>query len=677
MRKCIVILSLCAGALLFLSGPAAYAQAGLAHGGPDGMYVDLGNWVLPARVGGSEVTAYRVERREQGASAWTLVQDVTGPKSAEELAGSLAALSSRFPELSDVTVNAAALFERLNVGRDLKTVGVAGRLLPVQLALGVRFLDTGGGRARLTEYRISHVHPDGSSSEAFVTPATTWPGAGDVGTLRSFEQHGEPTAVHVTFRVASGLPPSAFRIFRREGISGPFSELSTAVKDSCCYVTKALVASNDTILCVVHDKTVGKGTVYQYYAVPMDYFRNEGLASDTATALSFRMAHVPLPEKMKITSIDTAGLLLTWRIREPSAIHGIVIERGPKIDSGFVALFTAGATDTSFLDMTVTPMTRYYYQLKLIGPGGLVSPPSAVLIGIWKTSEAPAPPYGVRLEGVDGGVRVSWDLDTTQHLDGYFVFRSPGEGMPLEQISPMIPARQTSYIDTSFGLDGMREFYYAVRSENTSHVPSAFSDTVAVLPKILVPVSVPRGLVARVLNRQVALFWDAQMDRETGCAGFRVYRKDDRSEGWTALTDTLLEGWQNYFTDEKAAVGTRYAYAVRAFNVRGDSSAPSFSVNAHIPFPAVYPPANLTAQPQGRVVTLRWDEVAQSGAKEFRLYRYTRGTKPQLVKALPLDVVGYTDEIMGGANPVFYYLTTVGQAGQESSPGKEVAVMVK
>ncbi len=677
MRRSIVILGLCAGALLFFSGSALRAQSGLAHGGPDGMYVDLGNWVLPASIGGAEVTAYRVERRVQGTRSWAPVQDVSGPKSAAELGGSLAALASLFPELSDVTVNAAALFERLGTGRDLKTIGVASRLLPVQLALGVRLLDTGAERAQLIEYRISHVLADGSVREAFVTPATIWPGVGEVGTLRSLEQHGEPTAVHVTFRVASGLPPSAFRIFRREGITGPFSELSTAIKDSCCYVTKALVASNDTVLCVVHDKTVGKGTVYQYYAVPMDYFRNEGLASDTATVFSFRMAHVPLPERMKVTSIDTAGLLLTWRIREPSAVHGIVIERGPKIDSGFVELFTAGATDTSFLDMTVTPMTRYYYQLKLIGPGGLVSPPSAVLIGIWKTSEAPAPPYGIRLEGVDGGVRVSWDPDTTQLLDGYYVFRSPGEGMPLEQISPMIPARQTSYIDTSFGLDGMREFYYAVRSENTSHVQSVFSDTLAVLPKILVPVSAPRGLVARVLNRQVALFWDAQMDRETGCAGFRVYRKGDRSERWTALTDTLLEGWQNYFTDEKAAVGTRYSYAVRAFSIRGDSSDLSFSVNALIPFPAVYPPANLTAQPQGRVVMLRWDEVAQSGAKEFRLYRYTRGAKPQLVKALPLDVVGYTDEITGGASPVFYFLTTVGLSGQESGPGKEVAVMVK
>jgi fibronectin type 3 domain-containing protein len=677
MRNSFVILSICACALLLFDGRSLHAQSGLAHGGPDGMYVDLGNWVLPASVGGTAVNAYRIERRVKGSREWTPVQDVTGPRTAAELSSNLTALAARFPELSDVKVNGAALFERLNTGRDLKTIGMASRLLPVQLALGVRFLDAGAERAQLTEYRISHVLTDGSVREAFVTPATAWPGAGEVAALRAHDSYGEPTAVHVTFRAGTGLPPSSFRVYRREGINGPFSELTTTIIDSCCNVTKALVGSGDTVLCVVHDKSVSKGTVFQYYAIPLDYFRNEGLRSDTATVLSFRMAQVPLPEHMKITSIDTAGLLLTWHLREPSGVHGVVIERGPKLDSGFVELYTAAPTDTSFLDMSVTPMTRYYYQLRLVGPGGLRSPSSAVLIGIYKSSDAPAPPYGVRAKGIEDGVQISWFLDTLQHLDGYYVYRSDGEGMPLRQISPLVTFTQTSYIDTSLGLDGLREYLYAVVSENSSHVRSPFSDTVAALPIIAVPVSAPRGLVARVNQGQVALFWDAQQDREVGCAGFRVYRKEGTADRWTALTDTILEGWQNYFTDEKSKPGGRYTYAVRAFNIRGDSSALSFSVKAGIDLPEVYPPANLKAQPQGRIVTLRWDEIAQSGAKEFRLYRYLRGGSAQVVATLPLDTVGYTDEIKGGGSPVFYYLTTVGLAGQESRPGKEVAVVVR
>ena len=677
MRTRLTFLGLWTGALLFFPAMIADAQGGLAHGGPDGMYVDLGNWVLPASIEGRQATAYRVERRLAGAREWTPVADVTGPATSVELSTALGTLATRFPELRDVRVDSDLLFQRLAVGRDLKTVGVASRLLPVQLALGVRYLDQEAPRAQRLEYRISQLLADGSARESFITPAAVWPGVSEAGSLRAAEHYGEPTAITVHFLVASGSPPSAFRVLRREGIEGPFIELGTDVADSCCTVTMALTSRNDSVFCLVNDKTVRRGTVYQYYAIPQDYFRNEGAPSDTATVLSFRMAHVPLPERMKVHSIDTAGLLLTWRIREPSAINGVVIERGPKIDSGFVALFTAGPADTSFIDMTVAPMRRYYYRLKLIGPGGLVSPPSAVLIGIWRTTEAPAPPYGVAAKGIDGGVRVSWMLDTVQQIDGYFIHRSAGEGMPLVQISSMLPAGQTEYVDTALGLDGTREFYYAVRSENTSHVSSILSDTVAALPGIAVPVTAPRGVTARVVNGQVALFWDAQQDRETTCIGFRVYRSDDGGARWKPLSDTLLEAWQNFFTDETTVPGGQYQYAVRAFNVRADSSAMSFAVRAAIPLPPVYPPANLSAQPRGRLVMLRWDEIAQPAAKEFRLYRYTRGGTPQLVKTLSLDVIGYTDEVKGKESPVFYYLTTIGRDGQESRPGAEVAVIIR
>ncbi|MFZ1729030.1 MAG: hypothetical protein WBQ23_10975 [Bacteroidota bacterium] len=677
MRHFILFLTLCATLFPSITGETVLAQSGLAHGGPDGIYVDLGNWVLPATFDGKQVTAYRVERRVKETREWTRIADVTGPQSAAELSTNLTALGARFPELRNVTVNAAGLWQRIEQARDLKGMGVATRLLPVQLALGVRYLDDAAERAQLTEYRISHVLSDGSVREAFTTPAVTWPGVGEVSTLSVDEFHGETTSARVTFRVGNGLPPSAFRVYRREGITGPFAELASNITDSCCIVNKGLTSRGDTIFCVVVDKSVGPGTVYQYYAVPMDYFRNEGLLSDTATVMSFRMTQVPLPEHLKVRSIDTAGLLLTWRIREPSAINGIVIERGPKIDSGFVELFTAGAKDTSFMDMTVTPMTRYYYQLRLIGPGGLRSPPSAVLIGIWKTTEEPTPPYGVEAQGIDGGVRVSWNLDTAQQLDGYFVFRSGGESMPLIQISSLIPAQQTSYVDTSIGLEGMRAYMYAVKNENSSHVQSIFSDTVSAMPLINMPIEAPRGLIARVSGGEVSLYWDQQHYRTSGPVEYRVYRSDEGSDHWQALADTLNESGRNSFTDTKATPGVKYKYSVRAFGIRGDSSAMSLVARAEVSVPEVYPPANLTAQPQGRVVTLRWDEVAQPGAKEFRLYQYSRGVKPKLVKTLGLDTIGYTDEIKGNDSPVFYYLTTVGIAGQESRPGKEVAVMVK
>ncbi len=660
-------------AAVLAGGGSAQAQQGLAHAGPDGIYVDLGNYVLPASIDGRGVNAYRIERREAGARQWTSVADVAGPASQAELEAAFQALQSRFNELAGVKINTPELWQRIQTARDLKTVGVATRLLPVQLALGVRWLDTGAERAKPYEYRISHVGDDGSAREAFTTPAVAWPGFGDVAGLQTQRSSGEATSATVEWRIQKGTQPTAFRVYRREGLTGAFAELSSNVVDSCCIVAKGLVGSGDTLLATVHDKTVKSGLVYQYYAVPQDYFRNEGAASDTATVVTFRMAHVPLPERMKIRSIDTAGLELRWDLREKSAIHGVVIERGPKIDSGFVELFTAAPTDTSFLDVTVDPMKRYYYQLRLIGPGGLRSPSSAVVIGIWKSSDAPTPPQNVRATAVKGGVRLDWDRDSLQFIEGYYVHRAEGYGMEFQQISPFLPATPASYLDTSAALRGDATYMYTIAAENTSHVQSVMSDTVYATPNIPVAVNAPQNIVARVDQGRVYLTWKGQDESSSGLSGFRVYRRE-AGGAWRAVADTLQDAEQNFMLDTRTKPGGRYEYTVRAYSIRGDSSGLSSIASAEIPLPAVYPPANLKASREGSGVILQWDEIAQAGAKEFRLYRYTRGSTPRLLGSVPLNTRVFLDEKPGSTTPVFYYLTTVGTFGNESAPGKEAAV---
>jgi len=664
-------------AVFALSTDYAWAQGGIAHGGPDGIYVDLGNYVLPAMIGRAEVHAYRVERRIADTREWSFVQDVRGPQSLEELESALQLQHARFGELPGVKINAPELWQRLRDARELRDIGVAARLLPVQLALGVRMLDSGAERASLYEYRISHLAGDGSVSEAFITPAVVWPGIGEVADLTLHSTSGERTSVTVEWRVQSGIPPTTFRVFRREGITGPYSELSTDVVDSCCYVSKTLTESGDTLLAIMHDKTVQNGLVYQYYATPQDFFFNEGRAGDTATVVSFRMSDVALPERMKIASIDDEGLLLRWDIRERSAVHGIVIERGPKIDSGFVELFIAAPTDTNFLDMSVTPMTRYYYRLRLIGPGGLRSPASAVVIGIWKSGVTPLPPQNVMVEEVTGGVALRWDPDTLQFVESYYVFRADGYGSVFQQISPSIPSDHPLYTDTATTLRGDMTYLYTVVAVTSSHMRSEPSDTVYATPDISVPVRAPQGLTARVDRGRVYLSWTGQDDLDVALSGYRVFRREGSSAQWHPMADTLLDAWQNHLLDEQTTPGERYAYHVRAYSIRGDSSATSDVVQVAIPLPEVHPPSNLKAVREGSAVFLYWDEIVQTAAKEFRVYRYTRGTKPLLLGTLPLDMRMFRDERPGSNSPVFYYITTVANAGYESSPGKEVAVILR
>ena len=559
----------------------------------------------------------------------------------------------------------------------MREIGTLSRLLPVQLLLGVRWLDAGVERGHAYEYRITALAESGDNRPAVTTPTVVFPGIAEVAPLQVAETEGETVLTRVLWRAGSGTAPSTFRVYRREGITGAFTEMFPNSGDSCCNVTMTLLRRSDTTLCLLLDKTVSAGTVYQYYAVARDYFHNEGPVSDTATVMTFQMRQVPLPEHLKALSVDTAGIELRWRLREASAVHGIVIERGPAIDTGFVELFTAAPSDTSFLDVTVDPMERYYYRLRLIGPGGLRSIPSAVVIGIFKSSLPPPPPNGVFAEAIERGVRVGWWPDTASHIAGYYVYRAEGYGVPLKQVSAMLPARDGAYVDTSSALLGDRTYMYAVQAVNTSHRVSALSDTVGAIPDIPVPVEAPMDLQAAIDGQVVRLSGNTSIARHKDILGFRVLRRTARDKRFVPVADTMLYAWQNFHSEAAPAPGQRVAYAVRAYSVKGDSSELSATVTVAADARRYYPPGNLRAMKDGKSVLLEWDDIVQQDVAALHVYRYERGKKAVLVAKVKADSREYVDKKPGRAEFVSYYMTVAGSSGTESARSRVVSVRLK
>jgi hypothetical protein len=354
-----------------------------------------------------------------------------------------------------------------------------------------------------------------------------------------------------------------------------------------------------------------------------------------------------------------------------------VVERGPQQDSGFVPLFTAGPQDSTFLDATVKPMSRYYYRLRLVGPGGVLSPSSAVIIGTYKSSNEPAPPLGVTATSIRHGVQISWLGENTQDIEGYYVYRGNGIGDPLFPITPLLPPTSTHYIDTSDGLRGGYAYTYAIQCISTSHIPSRLSDTATAIPDISIPVSSPLGVRAIVEGDHITVLWNVQRNRDAGLAGFRVFRSEKGSNLWKTLSDTLLPAWQNFLQDTHAELGPRYHYAVRAYTISGDSSALSMAVVAQLQTPQVFPPSNLQARVERRGVRLTWNEIAQPAARGINVYRYTRGKKPVLLSTVKQTETDYHDAKPGSDSPVFYFLKCTTVNGAESVPGNEAAVILQ
>jgi fibronectin type 3 domain-containing protein len=192
-----------------------------------------------------------------------------------------------------------------------------------------------------------------------------------------------------------------------------------------------------------------------------------------------------------------------------------------------------------------------------------------------------------------------------------------------------------------------------------------------------VHVPVPVGIEAAVEGSTVHLSWNTTASRDGSILGYRVYRKNSRAKFLTPVADTLQESWQNYFTDTGLAPGSTTSYAVRAVSITADTSDMSMTVVASISSPEYYPPGNVRAWKEKKSVQITWDDIVQPGAKELRIYRYTRGSTPKIIKKLKVNIHEYVDTKPGRGKLVSYYLTTVGEGGEESVRSSVVSVPLK
>jgi hypothetical protein len=449
-------------------------------------------------------------------------------------------------------------------------------------------------------------------------------------------------------------------------------------------VTLAFSSNTQTLDDVsIVDTLVGLSKYYQYVVVPQDYYGNLGTPSDTVLATTFDFRQVSIPDRLQTQSMkDTAGLKLTWRLRDTANVVSVEILRSLDADTGFVRIATVPPAQTSYLDETTEPMQQYFYRLVATGPFGERSVPSARAFGIYESPLSPLPPRLVQAEGIKNGVQLTIE-NSDPTIIGYRIYRNARYGDSLTLISGLVPrasAPTTSFLDSSLGLSGRRSCGYAVRSESKSHVLSSFSDTLYARPIIPIQLPTPTGLSATQpdgeMQKTVNLFWVDLTAYDDAVRGYRVFRRKVDSKAKSAfkpLFDSLLSAQENYFTDTTFTEFGIYEYAVQAFGMFESESALSASVQVEYKKLPPAPPADVRAIPTTEGVRITWGEVVQERLTGYKLYRYERGKTPTVLATLKPDEQTFLDTSAKKGTLYFYFVTSVAKT-DESVPSEEVGL---
>ena len=206
----------------------------------------------------------------------------------------------------------------------------------------------------------------------------------------------------------------------------------------------------------------------------------------------------------------------------------------------------------------------------------------------------------------DDGIRLTWDASTDNvGVTGYEVYRD-GELLALTA------GDVTSYTDQPVSIETAYE--YTVRAIDLLENRSGASDAVTATVPDTEPPATPQDLVADVTSGHVELSWSASTDN-LGVAGYEIYRDGQ-------LHATV--GNVTSYTDASVDVETRYEYAVRARDSRGNRSGASNAVPATVPdTTAPSAPGDLAAAVGGPArVDLSWTASTDDVAVEYyEIYR--------------------------------------------------------
>ena len=218
------------------------------------------------------------------------------------------------------------------------------------------------------------------------------------------------------------------------------------------------------------------GTTYYYGVAAV----SNGYTSPMSNVVAITtMAPPTPPSNLAVTPSSSVKMLVNWSASSSGVgILDYYIYRGTSSSNLSQA---AVRTTTSYIDLTVTAGTLYYYAVQAKDTTGTLSPMSNIVSAT--APVLPTTPGNVSAAAVSSNkVTVSWSASTGGlPIARYQVYR----GSSPSNLSPLAVRLVTSYTDN--GLTPGTEYYYAVQAIDTAGDVSPISGAVSVVTPTLPP----------------------------------------------------------------------------------------------------------------------------------------------------------------------------------------------
>lgn len=441
----------------------------------------------------------------------------------------------------------------------------------------------------------------------------------------------------------SGTTISGFKIYKRIGIPP--------------YYMWLLV---DTL----PNTTFSKSYVDLSYGLHVYQVRTYNSGGDSFDNITLTIYALKSPTNLNATPLSSNSIRLNWDPVDSNATS-IVISKS--VDGlVYFSLTSISSTNTSYIDSTCSPDTKYWYKIKAKRD---LNESSFSNIISTKTPPVGSPPSSpTNLSGVAincNQIDLTWQ-DNAADETSYIVERKTEGG--TYSVKATLPANTTIYSDTTVNQN--TKYYYRVKAKN-SFGDSGYSNEINITtpPCGTVP-NAPSNLTLTVVSSsQINLSWSDNSDNENG---FKIERK---IEGGSYSQIIELGANVTSYSDNSLLPNTKYYYRVRAFNSYGNSSFSNEASATTLPLgtaPNAPTNLNVTATSCDRV-ELNWNDNSDN-EDGFKILR-KEGSEPFIVIAtVGSNITTYLDETVSENKVYSYKVTAYNEFGESSSNEKQASV---
>ena len=327
----------------------------------------------------------------------------------------------------------------------------------------------------------------------------------------------------------------------------------------------------------------------------------------------------------------------------------------------FVPLKEVAATQMTYQDTDVVPLTSYLYKVSAVDA---VGNESAMSVTASVTTRGLAVPANVRATAGPQEIALTWSANTEVELTGYRVLRYASASDAQAQAT--FTTVQTTYVDSPLTVG--QTYVYRVQAVGSGGLESELSAIVSATAESRL--LAPRSVTATGGLRRVTVSWAANTESEL--TGYQVLRYTDPSDATPQATFKTI---QTTYVDSPLTAGQVVVYRVKALGAGGIESQASQFATAEAQ--SLSTPRNVTATGGVRRVTVTWTANTESELTGYKVLRYANASDASPLATFTTIQTTYVDSPLTAGQIYVYRVKAVGSGSLESASSQFATAEVK